>query len=97
MVWNTLFGPTVQHGIYAKALFTSKLFIEEIGIVDGLADHCNFGVTNSKSFLQSLETAVFTAVTEAARIEHVEGNCVTRNMLLLRKSEARFFVDVTPN
>src|SRR5580704_6175315 len=97
VVWNTLLGPTLQHGIYAKSLFTAKLVIEDIDVMDGLADPCNPGVTNSKSLLQSLETAVFTAVTEAARMEHVEGNRFARNMLLLRKSEARFFVDVTPN
>src|ERR1700732_3011881 len=97
VVRDRLFSPTVQHGIDAKSFLTAKLFIQEIGIVDGLADHCDFAVTNVKCLLQGLESAVFAPVTEAAGMKHVEGNRFAGNVLLRRKSEPRFFVDVTPN
>src|SRR5580700_11659802 len=73
VVWDSLFGPTVQHCIDAESLFTAKLFIQEIGIVNGVPDQCDFTVTNAKRLLQGLECAVFTAVTESAGVKHVEG------------------------
>src|SRR5215467_9231498 len=65
--------------------------------MNDFGDHIHSTVADSEVFLQSLEGAVITAMTEAFAVKHIEGDRAVRYMALRSKRKSRFGIDEVPD
>ena len=97
MVRNALFRPAVEDLVDTEGFRAAKLFVAQVGVVNHFRDALYATVANRELLVQSLEGAIFSAVSKTLRAEHVEWDGIGMSRGISGEEEAGFRIDEAAN
>jgi len=75
MIADILLCPTDEYAVQSGAFRAAEFSVFEVSIVNHFGNRTDPSIANAKFFAQSFESAIIPAMTKAAVLEHIEGNC----------------------